>query len=60
MLILSSHDIEQLLTMPEAIAAVEDGFRRLAAGEVVMPQRVATPIAPYDGLHLSMPAFVAG
>ncbi|MCC6454543.1 MAG: ornithine cyclodeaminase [Caldilineaceae bacterium] len=59
MLILARSDIEELLTMPAAIAAVEEAFRRLAAGEVVMPQRIATPIAPHKGLHLSMPAFVA-
>jgi alanine dehydrogenase len=59
MLILSRSDIEQLLTMSAAIAAVEEAFRRLAAGEVVMPQRIATPISPHNGLHLSMPAFVA-
>ena len=58
MLILSRHDVEALLTMPAAIAAVGEGFRQLALGNVVMPQRVATSIAPHDGLHLSMPAFV--
>lgn len=60
MLILTRADVESLLTMPAAIDAVEEGFRRLAAGEVVMPQRVATPVAPHAGLHLSMPAFVMG
>jgi alanine dehydrogenase len=60
MLILSRADIEHLLTMPAAINAVEEAFRRLAAGQVVMPQRAATLIAPHNGLHLSMPAFVAG
>ncbi len=59
MLILTRHDVEHLLTMPDAIAAVEEGFRRLAAGAVEMPQRLATPVAPYNGVHLSMPAFVA-
>ena len=59
MLILSRSDIEALLTMPAAIAAVEEAFRRLAAGQVVMPQRAATPIAAHHGLHLSMPAYVA-
>jgi ornithine cyclodeaminase/alanine dehydrogenase-like protein (mu-crystallin family) len=58
MLILSRSDMEELLTMPAAINAVEEAFRRLAAGQVVMPQRAATPIAPHNGLHLSMPAFV--
>lgn len=60
MLLLSRHDVEQLLTMSDALAAVEEGFRQLAQGNVVMPQRAATAIAPYNGLHLSMPAFVGG
>ncbi len=60
MLILSRANIKHLLTMPAAITAVEEAFRRLAAGQVVMPQRAATAIAPHNGLHLSMPAFVAG
>jgi alanine dehydrogenase len=60
MLLLSRHDVEKLLTMPAAIEAVEESFRRSAAGQVVMPQRAATQIAPHNGLHLSMPAFVAG
>lgn len=60
MLILSRHDVEALLTMPEAIAAVEAGFRQLAAGAVEMPQRLATVVAPHHGIHLAMPAFVAG
>ena len=60
MLILTRHDVEQLLTMPEAIAAVEEGFRQLAAGNVEMPQRLTTLIEPHNGLHLCMPAFVGG
>lgn len=60
MLILSRSDVEHLLTMPAAIDAVEQAFRHLAAGDVVMPQRAATPIAAHSGLHLSMPAFVGG
>jgi len=60
MLILTRHDVESLLTMPDTIAAVETGFRQLAAGGVEMPQRLATVIAPHNGIHLSMPAFVAG
>lgn len=60
MLVLSRQDVEQLLTMNDALAAVAEGFRQLAQGNVVMPQRAATAIAPYNGLHLSMPAFVGG
>lgn len=60
MLILARHDVETLLTMPDAIEAVEKGFRQLAAGRVEMPQRLATIVAPHNGIHLTMPVFVAG
>ncbi len=60
MIILTRHDVESLLTMTDALSAVEDGFRRLSLGEVTMPQRLALPVAPHAGLHLSMPAFVEG
>jgi alanine dehydrogenase len=60
MLVLSRQDVEKLLTMADAIAAVEDGYRQLASGNVTMPQRVATNVEPHNGIHLSMPAFVGG
>lgn len=60
MLILTRSDVEALLTMPDAIEAVERGFRELARGNVAMPQRAATPVTPHNGLHLSMPAYVGG
>lgn len=60
MLILSRHDVESLLTMDDALTAVEEGFRQLAKGNVAMPQRNATTIANHNGLHLAMPAHVSG
>lgn len=60
MLVLTRADVESVLEMDDAIKAVEDGFRELARGNVIMPQRLATPVSPYDGLHLSMPVFVDG
>jgi len=60
MLVLTRQEVAQLLTMPAAMAAVATGFRRLAQGAAVMPQRAATPIAPHHGLHLTMPVFVEG
>ncbi len=60
MLLLTGHDVEQLLLMEDALAAVEAGFRQLAAETVHMPQRNATPIPTHNGLHLSMPAYVGG
>lgn len=59
MRILSRHDVEAALSMTDAIQAVELGFRRLAQGQVTMPQRAVTAVTPHNGLHLSMPAFVA-
>jgi ornithine cyclodeaminase/alanine dehydrogenase len=44
--------------MGAAIEAVEMGFRRLSAGEVVMPQRTVTPVVAHDGTLLCMPAYV--
>jgi ornithine cyclodeaminase/alanine dehydrogenase-like protein (mu-crystallin family) len=58
MLILTRGDVEALLTMQDALEAVEEAFRMLSAGDVVMPQRTATPIAEEGGLHLAMPAYV--
>lgn len=60
MLVLTQADVEALLTIHDAIEAVEEGFRQLALGHVTMPQRAATSIAPHGGLHLSMPAYVDG
>lgn len=60
MLILSRHDVEALLTMEDTLAGVEEGFRQLALGNVTMPQRNATTVAPHKGLHLAMPAHVGG
>ena len=57
-LLLSRSDVETVLTMPHAISAVEDGFRQLALGNVVMPQRTVIRVAPAKGLHLGMPAYL--
>lgn len=66
MLLLTRSDVKRLLAMPDALDAVEHGFRALHAGEVLMPQRLALSVpgagrsADASGLHLSMPAFVGG
>ena len=57
-LLLTRKDVETVLTMRDAIAAVEEGFRQLALGNVIMPQRTAIRIPEYHGLHLGMPAYV--
>ena len=57
-LLLTRKDVESVLTMKDAVAAVEEGFRQLALGNVIMPQRTAIRIPEYHGLHLGMPAYV--
>jgi len=57
-LLLTRKDVESVLNMSDAIAAVEEGFRQLALGHVIMPQRTAIRIASTHGLHLGMPAYV--
>jgi alanine dehydrogenase len=59
-LLLTRKDVQAVLTMEEAIAAVEEGFRQLALGNVVMPQRTVIPIPDHHGIHLGMPAYVGG
>ena len=59
-LLLTRKDVEEVLTMKDAIAAVEEGFRQLALGNVIMPQRTAIRISEHHGIHLGMPAYVGG
>jgi alanine dehydrogenase len=59
-LLLTRKDVQSVLTMKDAIAAVEEGFRQLALGNVIMPQRTAIRIPEHHGLHLGMPAYVGG
>jgi ornithine cyclodeaminase/alanine dehydrogenase len=59
-LLLTRKDVESVLTMKETIAAVEEGFRQLALGNVTMPQRTAIRLEDHKGLHLGMPAHIGG
>lgn len=45
--------------MPDAIAAVRDGFAALSAGSATVPVRASVPLAA-AGVALSMPASLAG
>jgi alanine dehydrogenase len=59
-LLLNRQDVAGLLTMNDAIRAVEEAFRQLALGQVIMPQRTAIRIAGHNGLHLGMQAYIGG
>jgi alanine dehydrogenase len=59
-LLLSRDDVARLLTMNDAMGAVEDAFRQLAQGNVEMPQRTVIRVTPHGGTHLAMPAYIGG
>jgi ornithine cyclodeaminase/alanine dehydrogenase len=56
-LVLTRKDLEAIMNMKECIEAVEDGFKKLSLGEVVMPKRSVVSIKN-RGLFLLMPAYI--
>src|SRR5713101_7998644 len=58
MLILNEADLRNVLTMRDVIDAVESGFRALARGEAVMPERLRLDVPAHNGIVLEMPAYV--
>jgi len=59
-LVLTRKDVEELLTMKEAMSAVEEAFRQYTLGQAIMPLRSAIRIPDYNGINLAMPAYVGG
>ena len=59
-LLLTRKDVQQVLTMADAINAVETGIRELALDHVAMPQRTAIRLTNPPGIHLGMPAHIGG
>ncbi|MEA3335082.1 MAG: ornithine cyclodeaminase family protein [Chloroflexota bacterium] len=57
---LNQNDVQSLLTMPDAIDAVEEAFRQLAEGDAMLPQRVGVGVAKHGGGGAAMPAYVGG
>jgi alanine dehydrogenase len=58
MLVLSDQDIVKLLTMEEAIEAVEEAFAQLHRGKVVMPTRSTIMLPKYNGSISFMPSYL--
>lgn len=56
--ILSANAVRQAITMREAIEVVKSAFAQLAAGEAVVPDRLAVRVEPHNGTSLFMPAYV--
>ncbi len=58
MLILNADDVRKALPMDAAIQAVKDGYAALVRGDSEMPLRGLLPVKPYQGVVLTMPAYV--
>jgi len=59
-LLLTQSDVRSLVTMEEAVAAVEAAFASHGRGETLMPSKVYIDLAKYDGDFRAMPAYFAG
>ncbi len=59
-LILGRSEIEQLLSIGEAIKAVEHSFRLQAEGETIMPPKLYLDLPQYQGDFRAMPAYIDG
>jgi len=58
--VLTRKDIESVLTMKDAISAVEGAFRELALGTVEMPLRPIIRPPEHNGMVVFMPAYIGG
>lgn len=59
-LVLNRAEVESLLSMEQAIEAVEEAFREHHAGRVDMPVRVGVKVPEQDAVVLYMPAYIGG
>ena len=59
-LILTRDDVKSVLTMKDCIDVVEDAFKQLALGNVVMPTRPTIRIPKYKATVNAMPAYIGG
>ncbi len=59
-LIIGRHEIQELLTMPAALEAVEHAFQIQAEGKAVMPPKIYLDIPSGQGDFRAMPAYIEG
>ncbi len=57
-LILTNHEIEKLITMPEALKIVEKVFMAHADGRAQMPAKIYIHLDKYKGDFRAMPAYI--
>ncbi len=60
LLFLSEADVRGLLTMDDALAAVEQAFRLHAQGQAQMPSKIYLDFEPFGGDLRAMPAYLKG
>jgi alanine dehydrogenase len=58
-LILSAADVRSILSMKDAVRAVEQAFAQHAAGDAMMPPKVYLSLDAYAGDFRAMPSYVA-
>jgi len=59
-LLLTRQDVEAVLTMEDAIDAVEEAFRQHQLGTAQLPLRTPIRVPEHNGLVLFMPAYIGG
>lgn len=59
MRILTRTDVQQAISMRDAIQVMKDAFAQLSANETVAPLRLNIPIEQYNGITLFMPAYLS-
>jgi len=59
-LILGGDEVKELLTMREAVKAVELAFKLRAEGKAIMPPKIYLDLPEYQGDFRAMPAYIDG
>ncbi len=59
-LILGRRQTEELLSMPEALRAVEHSFKLKAQNKAIMPPKLYLELPEYEGDFRAMPAYIDG
>lgn len=60
MRILSRTDVQQAVSMLQAIQVMKDAFARLSNNQATVPLRSQLPVPAYNGVALFMPAYIQG
>lgn len=59
MRILTRNEVQQAITMAQAIDAVADAFAQLSSGKATVPLRVPVEVPKHEGVTLFMPGYLA-